>query len=177
MKQSECCDKCEANANGLGRCVYPMCPCHISTVTPPETINYMRTTGDGHCYKCHEDCNVLVHGCSAEDITPCTQNCGKWFKLSTPDTVRGWRGRFRHEFVVQSNAGTGLLRYTDADKIENFIATALQGERARLAKVLETMYTVDKVGDNGVPYVAERHERYCEALDDVRTLLQDDKIQ
>lgn len=27
---------------------------------------------------------------------------------------------FRKEFVIKSNAGTGLLRYTDADKIINF---------------------------------------------------------
>ena len=33
---------------------------------------------------------------------------------------------FRKEYVVKSNAGTGLLRYTDADKIINFFKLYFQ---------------------------------------------------
>ena len=33
---------------------------------------------------------------------------------------------FRKEFVIKSNAGTGLLRYTDADKIINFFKPYFQ---------------------------------------------------
>lgn len=32
---------------------------------------------------------------------------------------------FEKKFVVKSNAGTGLLRYTDADKIKSFISALI----------------------------------------------------
>jgi len=34
---------------------------------------------------------------------------------------QNWEKEFDKEFVVKSNAGTGLLRYTDADLIKAFI--------------------------------------------------------
>jgi hypothetical protein len=37
--------------------------------------------------------------------------------MNTPTIIDRAMESFREEFVVLSNAGTGLLRYTDADKI------------------------------------------------------------
>ena len=47
----------------------------------------------------------------------------------TKNNSKNWleiEEEFRKEYVVKSNAGTGLLRYTDADKIINFFKPYFQ---------------------------------------------------
>lgn len=56
-----------------------------------------------------------------------------------------WEIEYQNKFVVQSNAGTELLRYTDADKIKLFIRKvrqqAITEERGRIRKGIEEMKT------------------------------------
>ncbi len=42
-----------------------------------------------------------------------------------PTLIQKQRELFDRGFVVKSNAGTGILRYTDADAIKSFINTCL----------------------------------------------------
>lgn len=44
--------------------------------------------------------------------------------------LREWEERF----VVKSNAGTGIVRYTDADKIKAFLRQALEEQREETGK-------------------------------------------
>lgn len=49
-----------------------------------------------------------------------------------------WLEKFRAEFVIRNqNAGNLLLRYTDAEKIEQFIQTAINDSLEECAKETE----------------------------------------
>ena len=56
------------------------------------------------------------------------------------NTPRAWEEGFDKDFVVKSNAGTNLFRYTDADKIKQRIRTiedeAVRRERDRAVKIV-----------------------------------------
>lgn len=44
---------------------------------------------------------------------------------------------FEKKFVIKSHAGTGLLRYTDADKIKSFHAATIQGVLKKVVEMVE----------------------------------------
>lgn len=54
--------------------------------------------------------------------------------------------KFEREFVIKSNAGTGLLRYTDADKIKSFLTSSL--ERALAEREREIVEMVKEYCQN-----------------------------
>lgn len=54
----------------------------------------------------------------------------------TKNNSKNWleiEEEFRKEYVVKSNAGTGLLRYTDADKIITFFKRYFQEKMHELS--------------------------------------------
>jgi hypothetical protein len=46
---------------------------------------------------------------------------------------------FDKKFTVKSNAGTGLLRYTDADRIKSFLEQSLRSRDEEVVKMCEGM--------------------------------------
>jgi len=52
-----------------------------------------------------------------------------------------WIERFDKDFVVKSNAGTDLLRYTDANKIKLFIKNIIQRTREETTRELDKKVT------------------------------------
>jgi len=50
--------------------------------------------------------------------------------MSLTTTLAKAREEFDKKFVIKSNAGTGLLRYTDADLIKSFLESQLRALHA-----------------------------------------------
>jgi hypothetical protein len=98
-------------------------------ITPTECEHKHRGLY-GECLKCTEklddsptEVKVEQYQCKSiyENglILNCT--CGK----CNLTEVKDWEKEFDERFVVKSNAGTNLLRYTDADVIKHFIRNLL----------------------------------------------------
>lgn len=57
------------------------------------------------------------------------------------NTPEGWAKEFEKKFVVKSNAGTDLLRYTDANLIKQFINSELESYKEKLRKEVEGYFS------------------------------------
>lgn len=63
---------------------------------------------------------------------------------------------FRKEYVVKSNAGTGLLRYTDADKIIAFFKPYFQEKMHEISlRELEKEHPLYKKEYNELPEIVD----------------------
>ncbi len=119
-----CCERCEKHVRDRGwigsgssrmsmtgvhvECKKPDCPCHAA---PKEQAE-----------------NRCPHGIMEPDCAIC-------FPTQDRTAMGEWAEEYDEKFVIKSHAGTGLLRYTDADKIKAFIARLLL--QAREENLLE----------------------------------------
>lgn len=72
--------------------------------------------------------------------------------MTTTPTV-SWEAEYEKKYVVKSNAGTGLLRYTDADELKAFIRTKKAeweaAARQEAHKALVDFIYKHRTADNG----------------------------
>lgn len=80
-----------------------------------------------------------------------------------------WEDRFDKEFVVLSNAGTGLLRYTDADKIKQFIKTELENQKKELLEKLPNSKVFD--WENNVKENIHEIQGFNDCLQQIKNIL------
>lgn len=97
-----------------------------------------------------------------------------------PTTLREWEKEFDEKFVVKSNAGTGLLRYTDADKIKSFLNSAidkcLTSHNTELLQKIEGLRKVfDPETAEGMYHDFVAVDGYNQALDEVISLINQNK--
>lgn len=176
--------KCECNI--LGNCDNCLDNAFEPTVPIEESVNYLQTMDEAHCYFCHKNYkpsedkeHIIKHYQNVDtNLGECSklesqfEDCKK-FHSPTPSKTEEWAKRFDEQFTYgvllsassDLSAGTAVRFSKDRpDLVKQFIKDTLTQQRTHILDEIEQMKLTRILSINGTNAGKMKTEGYHQAL-------------